>query len=136
MFNRFKSQWAALKHSEPGHRFQDRYERNRKSRNGAKTLWRIVRIVIAAGFVVVGVLFMFIPGPAIAFYAVAGALLSTDSLPLAKSLDAIELRSRRIGRWVAAKWKPLPIAAKLTLGALGACGSVTSTWLFYRFVAH
>ncbi|MBI2510676.1 MAG: hypothetical protein HYV96_01740 [Opitutae bacterium] len=136
MFDRLKSQWAALKRSRPGHRFQDRYERNLQSRNGAKTLWRIVRIVIAAGFVVLGVLFMFIPGPAIAFYAIAGALLATDSLPLAKLLDWIEVRSRRMARWAAAKWQPLPLAAKLTLGTLGVCGSITSTWLLYRFVAQ
>lgn len=136
MFDRLKSQLAALRRSRPGHRFQDRYERNRASHNALKVLWRIVRVAIAAGFVALGVVFMFIPGPAIAFYAIAGALLATDSLPVAKALDWVEVRSRRAGRWIVTKWNPLPIAVKVTLGTLGACGSVTSTWLFYRLVAH
>jgi hypothetical protein len=136
MFDRFKSQLSALKRSKPGHRFQDRYERNQASRNTLKLLWRIVRVAVAAVFVALGVIFMFIPGPAIVFYAIAGALLSTDSRPVAKALDWIEVHARRIGRRIAAKWNPLPAAAKITLGTLGACGSVTSTWLFYRFVAH
>lgn len=136
MFDRFKSQWTALKRSRPGHRFRDRYERNKQSKNAPKMIWRVVRVIAAAGFVALGIVFMFIPGPAILFYALAGALLSTDSLPVAKALDWTEVHSRKLGRWIAAKWNPLPTPAKFTIGALGACGSVTSTWLFYRFVAH
>lgn len=136
MFDRFKSQWTALKRSKPGHRFQDRYERNKRSKNAPKAIWRIVRVIAAAGLVALGVVFMFIPGPAIVFFALAGALLSTDSLPVAKALDWCEVRGRKIGRWIAKRWNPLPAAAKITIGAIGACGSVTSTWLFYRFVAH
>lgn len=136
MLDRFKSQWVALRRSKPGRRFQDRYERNRRSPNAPKMLWRVVRVAIAAGLVALGVVFMFIPGPAIVFYGLAGALLSTESLPLAKLLDGMEVRARRLSRWIAEKWNPLPALAKITLGALGACGSVTSTWLFYRFVTQ
>lgn len=136
MLDRFKSQWHALKRSRPGHRFQERYERNRQSRNAPKLVWRVVRVLLSVVFIVLGILFMFIPGPAIVFYAVAGALLSTDSLPVAKALDWGEVRGRRLGRWIARRWQPLPRAAKIAISALGVCGSATSTWLFYRFVAH
>jgi hypothetical protein len=42
----------------------------------------------------VGVVLVFIPGPAILFFLIAGALLAVQSLGVARALDWSELRGR------------------------------------------
>jgi hypothetical protein len=136
MFDRFKTQWEQLKASRPGHRFRDRYERNQKSHNGPKVFWRVVRVAAATGLIALGVVFVFIPGPAILFFALAGALLSTDSLPVAKLLDWIEVHARRIGAKVRRVWRRLSPVARFAVAALGVCVSAGTTLLFYRVMAN
>lgn len=136
MLERFKSQWQALKASRPGHRFRDRYERHQRSHNAAKHFWRVVRVFAAAGFVAIGALFVVIPGPAIVFFFVAGALLATDSLPMAKALDWCEVHLRKIGSKVRRVWRRLSLGARVAVATLGVALSATGTLLFYRFVAN
>jgi hypothetical protein len=136
MFDRLHTQWRQLKASRPGHRFRDRYERHRNSNNAPKTVWRIVRIVIALALIAIAVVFMFIPGPAVVFYFFAGALLATDSLPVARLLDWTEVQARRIGAKGRREWRRLPTVGRIAVAALGVGLSATGTLLFYRFVAH
>lgn len=136
MFDRFKKQWVELKESRPGHRFRDRYERNKRDKNGAKLLWRVVRVATAAVFVCIGAVFMFIPGPAILFYALAGALLATDSLPVAEFLDWCEVKGRQLGRWGQRRWHRLSIVGKVTVSTFSVVLSAGATFLFYRLMAR
>ena len=136
MLDRLKAQWQQLQASRPGHRFRDRYERHKRDRSGAKLFWRIVRVAAAAVLVCIGAFFMFVPGPAILFYALAGALLSTDSLPVAKALDWCEVKGRRLGRWGQQRWRQMPPAARVALSAASIVVSAGVTFLFYHFVAR
>lgn len=136
MLERFKSQWNALKASRAGRRFRDRYERHQRSPSAAKHVWRVVRVLSAAGLVAVGVLFVFIPGPAIVFFFFAGALLATDSLPMAKALDWSEVRLRKSGSRLRRVWRGLSLRARVVVATLGVALSATGTVLFYRFVAN
>ena len=136
MFDRLHQQWQQLAASRPGHRFRDRYERNKRDKNGAKLLWRVVRVAAAAIFVCIGAVFMFIPGPAILFYGIAGALLSTDSLPVAKFLDWCEVRGRQLGRWVKRRWARMSMAGKVAISTFSVVLSASATILFYRLMAR
>jgi hypothetical protein len=132
MVKRLKAQWKALEASRPGRRFQDRYERHRRSRSGAKIVWRIVRFALAVAVVALGAVFMFIPGPAILFYFIAGALLATDSLPVAKVLDWLEVRLRALWRWACRWWARRSLPAKIALGGIGFALSAVGTLMAYR----
>ncbi|MBA4138294.1 MAG: hypothetical protein C0518_13360 [Opitutus sp.] len=136
MFDRLQKQWEQLKTSRPGHRFRDRYDRSRKSHNGPKFFWRIVRIAAAVALIGLGAVFMFIPGPAILFYFFAGALLATDSLPMAKLLDWTEVQARKIGSKARRFWRKLTPGGRIAVATLGLCLSVTGTLLFYRVVVN
>lgn len=57
-------------------------------------LRRVLLLGLAVLLTAIGVVLMFIPGPAILFFFLAGALLAEESLPVARGLDWAELRLR------------------------------------------
>ena len=66
----FKPRWQARLHGRPGQRFQDRYAAARKSRADAS--WaqrgrRALHLLAALVAIIIAVLLMFIPGPAVVF---------------------------------------------------------------------
>lgn len=118
-----------------GRRFQDRYVAMRKSRSD--TSWRqrgrrILRLGIALVAVVIAVVLMFIPGPAVVFYFIAGALLAAESLMIARLMDWIEVRLRTLWRWGKGHWGNLPRWGRA--GLIGAVLglSAMSTYVSYR----
>jgi hypothetical protein len=85
--------------------------------------------------IAVGVVLMFIPGPAVVMYALAGALLAEDSLPVARALDWTEVRIRHLVKWCQRVWKRAGTAARaaivlLALVVAGA-GAYGAWWLTF-----
>jgi hypothetical protein len=86
-----------------GRRFETFYEwelqQNRK-RTSLHTLllWGVALVSIA-----VGVVLVFIPGPAVLFFAIAGAIFAMQSRRAARALDWTEVKirgaARRLRRW-------------------------------------
>ncbi|PTY06239.1 hypothetical protein DB347_12390 [Opitutaceae bacterium EW11] len=95
MFRSIKRSWAELKQSEPGRRFQDRYRRGKTSR--AQSGWRrVLRLGLAIVCLGIGVVLVFIPGPAFVFFIVAGGLLASESLRVARFMDWCETKIRTL----------------------------------------
>jgi hypothetical protein len=132
----WKSEWNALRRGKPGRRFVERYEASHRARDRGTVLGRIVRMVIAVLCLAVGVVLMFIPGPAILFYFVAGSLLATESRAIARLLDWIEVKLRKVATWLHARWKRLPTAGKvvvvLLVGAVSAAVMIAGYRLWTR----
>jgi hypothetical protein len=105
MLQRWKREWAAFKRLPPGERFQRHYEQQRR-RPGSRSPWRRAAW-LGAAFVAfaVGVVLMFIPGPAVVFFALAAALIANQSRRAARSLDWLELRLRALHRRAATFWR-------------------------------
>lgn len=99
MRGKARRSWDALRSDPPGQRFRRHYERRQQEadRSGNSR-----RYLVASGLILVGVVLVFIPGPAVLFFALAGALLAEVSLPAARTLDWAEARVRsglaRIGK--------------------------------------
>jgi len=89
-----KKTWRELKRGEPGHRFQSRYER-RASSGGARK-WAL----IAAGAVLMllGIIFLPLPGPGLLIIAAGALLVAEESLSAARALDWLEQQARRVIR--------------------------------------
>ena len=88
---------SKLLHDEPGQRFCACYERHAQWRSG---LTRVLSLLIALISFVVGIVLAFIPGPAILFFAITAGLMATQSLWVAKQLDAAEAGIRKyVGTW-------------------------------------
>jgi hypothetical protein len=83
--------WQELKRGEPGRRFQSRYER-RASSGGARK-W----LLIAAGalLMLLGLVFLPLPGPGLLIIAAGALLVAEESLSAARALDWVERKARR-----------------------------------------
>ena len=91
-----RARWEEMKDDPPGQRFQRLYHRRqeRKERGG-----RLLHYLLVIGLVLVGIVLVFIPGPAVVLFGLAAALLAEDSVLVAKALDRLELRLRALRRW-------------------------------------
>lgn len=139
MTKSFKQRWQAMTHGRPGQRFQDRYAAARKSRADAS--WaqrgrRVLLLLAALVSIVIGVVLMFIPGPAVVFYFIAGTLLASESLTVARVLDWGEVRLRKMWKWGKGHWGRTPSWGRAVVVVFVVCVSVTSTYVTYRLVAN
>jgi hypothetical protein len=131
-----KRQWHGLQRSQPGHRFQNRYASARRHRDQVPTWQRLLQLGASLVLLAAGVVFVFIPGPAILFFALAGAMLASESRTVARALDWTELRIRSGWHRAARFWSGLGVGGRVALLSLlaalvGAAGFVA--WrIFFR----
>ena len=95
-----KDHWTAFKCLEPGQRFQTHHEQHRRSEAGKSLIRRILYAIAGVVAFGVGVVLVFIPGPAILFFLIAGGLFAGQSLSVARALDWTELRLRAAAKAV------------------------------------
>ena len=136
MIARLKRQWKTLQRARPGRRFEERYEAAQRKENRASFFARVVRFTIATAALAVGVVLMFIPGPAVLFFAISGALLASESRGVARFLDWSEVKIRAVVRWATRFWKKLPVVGKVAIALVGAAGSVGAGYLGYTVIAR
>jgi len=134
-----KQRWREIMRGQPGRRFKERYVAAKESRADAS--WaqrgrRVLRILAAMLATGIGVIFAFIPGPATPFFFLAGALLASESLYLARLMDWGEVRLRRLWGWGKHHWGQTPAWRRAVLVTLGLCLSATSTYLSYRLATR
>ena len=123
---RVKETWEEMKHDPPGQRFQRHFHRRQEQgdRKG-----RGLHFLLVIGLVLGGIVLIFIPGPAVVLFALAAALLAEDSLRIARVLDWLEVRIRRLIKWGERVWKRAGLAGRaaivllaLTVAGAGAYG--------------
>lgn len=128
-----REEWRDLKRGRPGHRFQDRYERaRREERSGFAK--RVATIGVAALVLAIGAFFAVVPGPAIPFLFFGGALLAAESRLIARLMDWIEVRARRVLAWARRHWRRLSLPARVAVVALMAASSASVGYLLFRVV--
>ena len=87
-----KKTFERLKKHEPGERFGAFYREQEH-----RPVWvKVVFFALAFVAFAVGVVLMFIPGPAVVFFALSLALVSTQSRFIARAMDKGEVRGRKI----------------------------------------
>ncbi|WP_438483158.1 PGPGW domain-containing protein [Oleiharenicola lentus] len=127
-----------MKRGSPGSRFKNRYASAKKARkDGSWTqhIFRIVRLIVAAGALAVGVLLVFIPGPAILFFFIAGGLLASESKLVARFLDWTEVRLRAWWKWGMRHWTKIPLAGKIAVVTLAAGVAGAAAFGMYQLMA-
>ncbi|MCF3652305.1 hypothetical protein [Synoicihabitans lomoniglobus] len=94
---RMREHWQEFRTAEPGHRFQERFDRRARERaNGGSQLSRILIIGFALVCLAIAIPLMILPGPAILFYLLSGFLLAGESGWIASGMDRLEKLLRRI----------------------------------------
>ena len=139
MMTSFHRIWQGLKRGRSGHRFQDRYAEARKFRHDsswAHRARRVLRLIVALVAVVIAVFLMVFPGPAIPFFFLAGTLLASESLYLARAMDWAEVRLRKLWKWGKGHWVELPGWGQAALVILLVSLSATSTYISYRLMTN
>lgn len=101
MFQSIKATLRRLGKYEPGERF-GAFHREQKD----KPVWvKIAYFGLAFVSFAVGVVLAFIPGPAVLFFFLSGALLSTQSRFIAEKLDKVEVWGRKALASIRAWWR-------------------------------
>ncbi|HTM22657.1 MAG TPA: PGPGW domain-containing protein [Kofleriaceae bacterium] len=103
MLDGLRREWRAFEGAEPGTRFEQHYRRRHdvpRARLHAPLYWIGALLAFA-----IGVVLVFLPGPAFVFFLLAAALLSTQALWLARALDRGEVKLRAWWRRRTARWR-------------------------------
>jgi hypothetical protein len=131
--------WAKLKHrarshlrGQPGRRFQDHYKKSKNARTRGAFLRRVINVVLAVLSAAVGVIFVFIPGPAILFFFFSGALLASESLWVARAMDWAEVKLRVLIKWGVARWRRLSLAGEIAVVSVAVGGAAVSAYTFWH----
>lgn len=126
--------WHFIPRGKPGQRFRDRYHRQHRARQSRPValIPMLIRLFLALLAFLVGVVLVFIPGPAVVFFFLAGGLLATDWLSVARLLDWSEVHLRKLASRMRRVWNKLSWAARLALLATGGLISLATTYGFYR----
>lgn len=90
--------WQHIKRGRPGRRFQDHHESMHLARRGVRR--RIQSTLIALLLIAAGVALGFVPGiPGVILVFLGAAFISAQSRAVARALDWVEMRIRRMLRY-------------------------------------
>src|SRR5918997_6068314 len=115
VFKKAIGTWRLFKEIEPGHRFQSRYHRHRRRREQGETShygW-IVNLIGGPALIVAGFAFLPTPGPSFIIIVIGMWMLAGEFLPLARFFDRLEVRLRKMGRWIKGRWGRLSAVVKV-----------------------
>jgi len=112
MLDHLKEDWRHLKHGEPGQRFKDRYYLSQRRNRSRITFWRVFNIGAGSGIALGGLLMVIAPGPGWLAIFLGLGMLSGELLPVARILDRIEVRLRKLIRWLRETWNNTPVVGK------------------------
>jgi hypothetical protein len=129
MIRKMRDDWWRFKAGKPGHRFRNRYRRNRRSRQGRFATRTVLVIVGGIGIVVASLLLAPLPGPGWGTLLLGLVILAGELLILASFLDRTEIKLRGPARQAKVVWASLPAPTRLLIGiAVPVCGAVLGLW--------
>ena len=118
----------------PGHRFQEHYQRSKKEKASRSRWGRLLNLILAIAALAVALFLSVFPGPAIPFYFLAGMLLASESLLVARFMDWLEVRLRAVWKWGRQRWRHLSTPGRAAVVLLGACCSAAGMLLCWRLI--
>lgn len=112
--------WRQFKSSTPGSRFQDRYHRRQRSRDGRVSTARVTNFVAGGALILAGLFMVVFPTPAGWVLAVVGLVVIAGEVePLARFMDWVEVTARGAIGWAVDFWgKSSRMVRVLTVAAV------------------
>jgi Putative transmembrane protein (PGPGW) len=110
-----KHEWRLLKHDRPGERFDN----HRRRMDKGPTWKKVLRGVAGFALVAVGIVFCILPGPGTVGIVLGLALLAGMSRTIARLMDRVEPKLRRVARRAVRFWRTLSTPARITLIGAG-----------------
>lgn len=114
----WSSYWNGFKNSQPGHRFQDFYEKRQQDRQDGNIWRRVLFVGLGLCLSIGGIILLGMPGPGLLVIALGLALVAGESRRMARALDWLEPLLRRIAHGLKIRWQALrPIQRGLSIAA-------------------
>lgn len=132
---RVKQHWTRLMRGSPGRRFVERYKRAHRPRGRAGLAWRILRFGGGLVLLVFGLVEIVLPGPAVLFLFLGGALLATESYAVARLMDGSELLARGVWRRWRVFWRGRTRRTRTLVTAFLAGGGLATSYVLYQALA-
>jgi Flp pilus assembly protein TadB len=111
MLDSLKDDFEKMKRDRAGERFKN--EHRRAEKRGLRQGWmRAVFFIAALVSAAIGVVLVFIPGPAFVFFIFSGALIAIQWWPAAKALDHAEAKASPVWRRLKARFGKKPHAIR------------------------
>jgi uncharacterized protein (TIGR02611 family) len=123
---RVKENWQQFRKSKPGHRFQDRYDRRQEATQGQWNRGKLFNIVGGIAIALAGLFLVPLPGPGWVIIFVGLGLLGREFLPVARSLDWVEVGLGGLAQQAKAIWtrSSIPMKILITLIILGCAAAI------------
>jgi hypothetical protein len=134
MLDHLKEDWRHLKHGEPGQRFKDRYYLSQRRNRSRITFWRVFNIGAGSGIALGGLLMVIAPGPGWLAIFLGLGMLSGELLPVARILDRIEVRLRKLIRSLREAWNNTPVVGKALIVLAILTVVTASVYAAYHFL--
>ena len=135
VLDKLKRQWRKFRSGWPGHRFQNRYEQSRKTRSSERWFVRFLKPAVGLILLAGGVVLCFIPGPGLPLVVIGAGLLADESRPVARAMDWLEIRGRKLLVWARRWWDHAPRMAKHALILLAMLVGGGAAYGGFRFIA-
>lgn len=104
MITEVKKDLAKMKKDRPGERFADQHRRAKKE--GLATGWgRAVCLGLSVVSMVIGIVLVFIPGPAFVFFLLSAVLLASQWRAMAEWMDRAEVKGRKLWKGCRGRWR-------------------------------
>ncbi len=133
MLKKVIERWRISKEIEPGHRFQTRYTNHRRQRQRGETsrYRKLFNIVGGPTLIVAGFAFLPTPGPSFIIIVIGMWMLAGEFRPLARFFDRLDVKQRKLKRWIKGQWSRLPASLKVLAGLV--CVAVLGGGAYYLF---
>ncbi len=135
MIERTKQSWHAFKDSEPGRRFQDRYDRRQDAEHGRWTMGAVFNVMLGVAIAVAGLLLVPAPGPGWIITFLGLGLLGSEFAPMARTLDWTEVKLRSAAGWANDVWVQSSVVVKAVLVLVGGLCLAALGYGAYRVLA-
>ena len=99
MLATLRQEWRGFKRGRPGHRFEKRYERNQDAESSQSWFLRLLKPTVAIILFAGGIVLCFIPGPGLPLIIIGAGLLADESRSVARVMDWLEVRARKVITW-------------------------------------
>lgn len=115
MIERIKKSWLLFASSRPGWRFRDRYRLHKSRRRGRFDLVRLSYIVGGVVLIVISTLFGWLPVFGWGTAVLGLGMIAGEFYPIARLMDRLEVRVRRLFKPLGKIFMSLPAWAQLSI---------------------
>ncbi len=112
--------WQRFKESEPGRRFQDRYDHRQQSGSGRADAGKVLNVSLGIILILAGLFMVAFPGPGWITVFLGLGFVAGEFSPVARYMDKLELWAREVAGKFLKFWSRSSTAAKVLILSLAA----------------